>query len=88
MALTSFAAVQKFFNDFIAMNPDFDIADAQHHAFWNTGLLLRRLPRRQPIDLRLHRGARLADELLVVIAAHMRTTSRRSSRERWKCGCT
>ena len=36
MALTSFAAVQKFFNDFIAMNPGIDIADAQHHAFWNT----------------------------------------------------
>ena len=36
MALTSFAAVQKFFNDFIAMTPGIDIADAQHHAFWNT----------------------------------------------------
>ena len=29
--------------------------------------LLGRLPRRQPIDLRLHRGTRLARELLVVI---------------------
>jgi hypothetical protein len=35
MALTSFAAVQKFFNDFIDAH-NIQIAGAPHHAFWNT----------------------------------------------------
>jgi hypothetical protein len=35
MALTSFADVQSFFNDFITTN-GIDIAGAAHGAFWNT----------------------------------------------------
>src|SRR5271163_1640257 len=35
MALTSFADVQAFFNNFIAAN-NIQIGGARHHAFWNT----------------------------------------------------